>query len=577
MGLNTRIITRMTNKEVAETLEEIAMLLELSGENPFKTRSYTNMARTLEGLDSDVATLVEEERLREIKGLGEALEQKITELVTTGKLEYLEKLRAQFPETLFDLFKIPGLGAKRIKQIYDELEIDSLDSLQKACDDGRLDDLKGFGPKMQQNIREGIEFAKQHQDYFLCNVGRDEADALVKYLKEDPNVIRVRVAGSLRRWKEVVHDVDFIACSEDPKALMQRFVDYDRVTRVNGHGETKSSVVLETGIQADLRVVTPEQYPYALMHFTGSKEHNIVMRQRAKDRNMKLSEYGLFKGEELIECNDEASIYEKLELPYIPPEMREDMGEFDADDIPELIEPKDLRGVIHCHSTYSDGKNTLEQMAEAAKERGYKYFGIADHSQTASYAGGLRPSNVEKQHKEIDKLNKQWDDFTIVKGIESDILADGSLDYDKDVLASFDYIVASVHSGLKMDEKTATKRVVAAIQNPYTTILGHPTGRLLLQREGFPLDWDEVFSAAAEHRVAIEINAHPRRLDLDWRLIQRAKEKGCMFSIGPDAHSIAGFKVMRYGLGTARKGWLTKNDIINCLEVNDFKKWKKAK
>lgn len=566
----------MTNKDIAATLEEIALLLDLAGENPFKSRTYTNMARTLEGLDTDVTTLISEGRLREIKGLGEALEQKITELATTGKLEYLDSLRAQFPDTLFDLFKIQGLGAKRIKQLYDELEIASLPDLEKACDDGRLNDLKGFGPKMQANIREGIAFARQHQDYFLCNVGRDEADALILYLKEDPDVVRVRVAGSLRRWKEVVHDVDFIASTENPAGLMQRFVDYERVTRVNGHGETKSSVVLESGIQADLRVVTPEQYPYALMHFTGSKEHNIVMRQRAKDRDMKLSEYGLFQGEDIVTCDDEASIYEKLDLPYIPPEMREDMGEFETESIPVLVEPKDLQGVIHCHSTYSDGKNTLEQMALTAKERGYAYFGIADHSQTASYAGGLRPAAVAKQHKEIDSLNKQLDDFTIIKGIESDILADGSLDYDEDVLASFDYIVASVHSGLKMDEATATKRVVAAIENPYTTIIGHPTGRLLLQREGFPLNWDTIFEACAANRVALEINAHPRRLDLDWRLIRRAKEAGCMFSIGPDAHSVAGFKVMRYGIGSARKGWLTKNDIINCLDVDTFKAWKRG-
>jgi len=566
----------MTNKEVAMVLEEIAMLLELSGENTFKTRSYTNTARALEGHEEDVNTLVAEKRLREIKGVGDALEQKITELVETGELGYHKELRAKFPETLYDLFKIPNLGPKRIKQLYEELDITSLDELEQAAEDGRLDDLKGFGKKMQEKVLEGIAFAKQHAGRFLIDTATEEAEKLVEHLRKDKSVIRMEVAGSLRRRRETVHDIDIIASSDDPKKLMKRFVEYDGVQNVTGHGETKSSVVLETTMAADLRVVTDEQFPYALMHFTGSKEHNIVLRQRAKDRDMKLSEYGLFNGEKLVKCNNEASIYKKLDLPYIPPELREDMGEFDAEEMPNLVEEGDLKGVVHCHSTYSDGKFTIEQMAEAAKERGYKYFGLADHSQTAAYAGGLTPEDVEKQWDEVDALNKKLKGINVLKGIESDIRANGRLDYDEDMLDGFDFIVASVHSGLNMTEKDATARLVKAIEDPHTTILGHPTGRLLLQREGYSLKWETVFDACAENRVAIEINANPRRLDLDWRRIRHAKDRGCMFSIGPDAHTVTGLDDVRWGIGIARKGWLEKGDLLNSLTAKQFVGWKQG-
>lgn len=569
-------MAEMTNKHVAAVLEEIAVLLELAGENPFKARSYTNMARTLEGLDEEIATLVREGRLREVKGLGDALEQKITELVTTGELEYHKNLRKQFPDTLFDLFKIPGLGAKRIKQLFDELKIASLDELEAACKDGRLDGLKGFGPKLQQNILEGIAFARQHSGRFLISTGRETAEYLLDHVKAQPSVIRAEIAGSLRRWKETVHDIDIVASSKDPAALMAHFVSAPGVVRIAGQGDTKSSVVFESGMAADLRVVSDDQFPYALMHFTGSKEHNIVMRQRAKDRGLKLSEYGLFEGETNEACADETAIYKRLDLPFIQPELREDMGEFALTATPKLLDAEDIAGVVHAHTTYSDGANSLEQMALGAKERGYAYFGVADHSQSAAYAGGLTPARVSKQQAEIDRLNKKLEGVRILKGIESDIRADGALDYPDEVLASFDFIVASVHSGLNMTEAAATKRVIKAIENPYTTILGHPTARLLLQREGYPLDWDAVFAACAACRVAIEINAHPRRLDLDWRLMRRAKEVGCTFSIGPDAHSVDGFDVMRYGIGVARKGGLTKNDVLNSLGADAILAWKRG-
>ena len=498
--------------------------------------------------------------------------------MTTGSLKYHQDLRKKFPDSLFELFDIPGLGAKRIKTLYEDVGIKSLDDLEKACNEDRIAQLKGFGEKSQSKILEGIAFARQHEGQHLIHHARAEADRILEHLKKSKSVIRIEVAGSLRRCKEVVKDIDIIASSESPKTLMNRFVEIEGVARVTGHGDTKSSIVLESGIAADLRVVSDAQFPYALHHFTGSKEHNVAMRQRAKERGLKMNEYGLFdEDEKNVKCKDETAIFKKLNLPFIPPEMREDYGELELKKTPDLIEQKDLVGVVHCHSTYSDGKATIEAMAKASKKLGYKYFGLADHSQSAAYAGGLREAAVKKQHKEIDELNEKLKGIRILKGIESDIRADGSLDYPAKVLKQFDFIVASVHSNLNMNEAEATKRVLNAIKDPHTTILGHPTGRLLLQREGYPLKWDKIFEACAKHRVAIEINANPRRLDIDWRLIKRAKdEHGVKFSIGPDAHSEKGLEDVQYGVGIARKGWLTADDVINCLDADGFLAWKEG-
>ncbi|GMV94150.1 MAG: DNA polymerase/3'-5' exonuclease PolX [Candidatus Hydrogenedentota bacterium] len=565
----------MNKKDVAKVLEEIAILLELSGENPFKSRSYENVARALEQHEDDLETLVKEKRLREIKGVGDALEQKIEELVTTGKLEYHQELRAKFPDTLFELFGIPGLGAKRIKQLYEELGVESLVQLEEACADDKMKDLKGFGEKMRQKILDGIALVKKHQGLYLFNRAWDEAASLRDYLAEDKSVIRIEIAGSLRRKKEIIKDIDILASSKHPEKLMKRFVKAENVERVTGHGDTKSSVILKSGIAADLRVVSDEEFPYALHHFTGSKEHNVAMRQRAKDMDLKMNEYGLFRGEKNVKCKDEAAIFKELKLPYIPPELREDMGELDVENIPNLVEQDDLIGLIHCHSTYSDGHDSIQHMAEAARERGFKYMILADHSQSAAYAGGLTPVRVQKQHEEIDALNKKMKGFRIFKGIESDIRSDGSLDYDEDVLKTFEFIVASVHSKLDMSEAEATKRVVKAVENPYTSILGHPTGRLLLSRDGYPLDYEKVFDACLANNVAIEINANPHRLDLDWRYIKRAKEKGLLFSIGPDAHRVEGIDHVKYGVGIARKGWLEPENLINCMPADKLLKWRK--
>ncbi len=568
----------MNRKEVAAVLDEIALLLELSGENPFKARSYANVARQIVQTDADIAELVKANRLRELKGVGEALEQKITELVTTGRLKYYEDLRAKFPDSLFDLFRIPGLGAKRIKTLYDDLDIKTLGELEYACTENRLITLKGFGPRMQQKVLDGLAFAKRHQGLYLVNTALEAARSLREHLLEAKSISNIAIAGSLRRRKEVVKDIDLLASGHDSGAIMARFVEAPGVESVTNRGETKSSVVLESGIAVDLRVVSDEQFPYALAHFTGSKDHNVAMRQRAKDRKMKLNEYGLFKaGDRLVRCKDEAAVFAALDLPYIPPELREDLGEFEAEVLPELVERDDLIGVMHCHSTYSDGRNSIEEMTIAAHDLGYAYIGFADHSQTAAYAGGLTPADIDKQHKEIDVVARKLDGIRILKGIESDILGDGSLDYDEKILKRFDFVIASVHSKLKMPESEATKRLLGAIRNPYTTILGHPTGRLLLSREGYPLDIDAILDACAKHRVAVEINANPHRLDLDWRHIRKATERGVKLCIGPDAHSTEGLEDVEYGLGIARKGWLEKNDLLNCLDAEELLAWHRVK
>lgn len=566
----------MTNREVVSLLEEIALLLDLAGENPFKGRAYTNVARQIEQCEEDVETLVEQERLREIKGVGDALEQKITEFVTTGKLTYHEELRAKFPDSLFELFGIPGLGPKRIKQVYEELGIRSLGELEKACTSGGLSSLKGFGPKMQDKLLAGIDFAKDQQGQHLYNRAFMEAKRLKNILSEEKSLIRIEIAGSLRRCKEVVKDVDLIASTNNPATLMDRFVNDAEVLRVTGHGDTKSSVVLRSGIAADLRVVSDTEFPFALAHFTGSKEHNVAMRQRAKDRGLKLNEYGLFKGEKSMKCKTETEIYRALDLPYIPPELREDMGEFEAKETPGLVGLDDIIGMFHSHSRDSDGQSTIEEMAFAAQELGYQYLTMTDHSQSAAYANGLRPDRVTKQHAKIDRLNEKLDGFRVLKGIESDIRPDGSLDYEEGILRTFELVIASVHSGLDMNEADATQRIVKAVENPHTTILGHPTGRLLLSRKGYPLDYDKVFDACSANNVAIEINANCRRLDLDWRYVRRAKERGLKLCIGPDAHSTGGMDDMKYGVGIARKGWLEPADLLNCMSLDEFFSWKQS-
>lgn len=567
----------MDKKEVAAALEETAALLELSGENPFKIRSYTNAARTLEQVEEDLATLAAEGRLGELKGVGNAIEKKITELLETGRLEFLEKLRAQFPPTLFELFGIAQLGPKRIRALYERLGVDSLAKLEEACMDGRVADLPGFSARMQAKVLEGIEFAENQRGQHLISKASQAAQLLVEYLETQPAAARVAVAGSLRRRKELIKDIDIIVASAEPNAVMAHFTAYPDIARITARGATKTSVVLDMGLAVDLRVADESQFPCALAYFTGSKEHNVQMRRRAKARGWKLNEYGLFDGDTALPCPDEKALYAHLGLPWIPPELREDRGEFETDPLPRLVERADLNGLIHCHSVYSDGRATLLDMAEACMARGYAYMLISDHSQSATYANGLKPAKVTRQLREIDELNAQWKDFRILKGIESDIRRDGALDYEDGILAQFDLVIASIHSKLEMEENEATQRLIKAAENPHTGMIGHPSGRLLLARAGYPLNMEKLFDACAANGVAVEINGNANRLDCDWRHIRRGKEMGVKFSIGPDAHGVETLDNVTFGLGIARKGWLEPKDLLNCMTVEELLAWRASK
>ena len=569
----------MEKKQVAEILEEIGTLLDLKGENPFKCRAYHNASRIVAAITADLATLIESGKLSEVKGIGAGLAEKITELVKTGHLKYYEDLKKSLPSGLFDMLNIQGLGPKRVKILYDKLKIKSIDSLKEAAEKGKLAKLEGFGGKTQENILQGIEALKRHADKFLFPAAWDAAEAVHSVIRQQKWVVRSEVAGSLRRKNEVIGDIDILVSTRptEAKKTMKLFTSHPEVERVLAEGETKSSVILKAGINCDLRVVSDRQFPFALHYFTGSKQHNIRMRSIAKDMDIKMNEYGLFKGkaEKFISCSDEEEIFETLGLVYVPPELREDMGEIEAAQktkLPKLLEATDIRGTFHCHTSYSDGSNSVEEMSKAARDLGWEYLGIADHSKIAAYAGGLSVERVKQQHREIDRLNKRHSNFRIFKGTEVDILTDGSLDWSDTVLAMFDYVVASIHSKFKMSEAEATKRIIKAIKNDFVTMLGHPTGRLLLSRDGYPVNMVDVINAASDYGKIIEINAHPLRLDLDWRLCKYAKEKGVRVLINPDAHDIEGLRDVLYGVGIARKGWLEKRDVVNTRNLREVVK-----
>jgi DNA polymerase (family 10) len=563
--------------EVAQILEEIGTLLELKGENPFKCRAYHNASRIVGALTTDINSLVESGELRNIKGIGEGLAEKISELTQSGKLKYYEDLKKSLPEGLVQMLRIQGLGPKRIKVLYEKLGIKTVDQLKEACEKHRLAEIDGFGEKTEENILKGIELLRKHVDKHLYPEAKEAAERVHAVIRKQKGVLRSEVAGSLRRKKEVIGDIDILVSAKRSisPGLMEVFTSHPDVAEVLAQGETKSSAILKSGINCDLRVVDDSEYPFALAYFTGSKEHNIEMRSLAKKFGWSLNEYGFSelgaeekrgKAKRIVRCKDEEDIFKALGLSFIPPELRENMGEIEAaakGKIPKLLEEKEIKGTFHCHSTYSDGSNSIEQMAKAARDLGWEYLGIADHSKSAAYAGGLPEAKVKEQSREIDELNKKLKDFRIFKGSEVDILSDGTLDYSDKVLASFDYVVVSVHSKFKMTEAEMTKRITKAMKNKYVTMLGHPTGRLLLSREAYPVDMIKVIDAAAEYGKIIEINSHPLRLDLDWRLCKYAKEKGVVIALNPDAHNTDGLKDVLYGVGIAKKGWLEKKNVIN--------------
>jgi DNA polymerase (family 10) len=565
----------VTRDQVVETLERIALLLELQGENPFKIRAYRNGARALELLEGDLGTLVREDKLKGIPGLGEALRDKITTLVQTGDLPYYEELRAQFPPKLFELFDVPGLGPKKIKTLYDKLAVASAADLAKACRAGKVAGLEGFGVKTQDKLLHALAALQQGAGRHLASAAASAAHTLYDDLRIHPDTIRISVGGSTRRRNETVHDIDLIVSTKAPAEISRAFRGHPLVESVLAAGDTKSSVVLAGGIQADLRVVTDAEYPFALNYFTGSKEHNIVLRGLAQERGWTLNEYRLAPTKSgapsIPKIHEERDLYALFGFDYIEPELRENRGEFEAAQqlkLPDLVKLENLRGTFHNHTRASDGRNTLAEMAVAAQDLGLEYLGIADHSKASFQANGLDAARLKKQVAEINALNKDFVGFCLLSGTECDILKDGSLDFPDAVLAQLDYVVASVHSSFTLGEVEMTKRIIRAIENPHVTMLGHLTGRLLLRREPYAVNIPAVLDAAAETGTMIELNADPHRLDMDWRWWRLAREKGVKCVINPDAHSTEGLQNLYFGIGVARKGWLTKNDVVNCLPLS---------
>jgi DNA polymerase (family 10) len=568
----------MDRKEIARVLEDVAGLLDLKGENSFKVRAYENAARAVLAFAGDLAQAVASRELLSVKGIGSSIFAGIESLVTTGHFPLHDELKAALPAGLSDFLRVPGLGARKAKALYDGLGVDSLDALEKACLEGKLEDLKGFGPKSVANILKGIALVRVSAGSFHYHTARRKAEQLLAAMGETRLAARVSIAGSLRRRKEVIRDIDLLAVSTKPDELSKAFRELPGVADVIGSGETKTSVRFADGLAADLRVVAQDEFPAALLYFTGSKEHNTALRGRAKRLGFKLNEYGLFgeKNEKRVPCTSEAEIYGKLGLAYIEPELREDRGEIEAAEsgtLPRLLEEKDLKGLIHIHTTESDGRDSLERMVGAVRDAGYSYAAITDHSKTAAYAGGLTEERMLKQREAIRKLRPKVPGFRIFHGTEADILADGSIDFGDAFLEGFDLVVASVHSRFGLSAEEQTRRLVKAVSNPRVSVLGHPTGRLLLEREGFSADMEKVFAAAAESGCAIEINASPHRLDLDWRLCRQAADKGIPLSIDPDAHSAEGLSDTAYGVGVARKGWVTAKATLNAKTAAQLTAW----
>ncbi|QDU62894.1 DNA polymerase/3'-5' exonuclease PolX [Planctomycetes bacterium Pan216] len=565
----------MNRKEIAKVLDECGTLLELKGENPFRANAYHNASRAIQRLEGDLDDLLEQKKLGSVKGIGKTMVEKVEELVETGSLKFLEKLRGEVPSGLVEMLRINGFGPKRIHQAYKELGVDSVEKLKLAASDGRLAGMKGFGKKTAEKVLEGIAFLDESGRRVLYPVARELAERVMEALAGHPAIKRMTLCGSLRRGRATIKDIDLLVASDDSEPIMKQFVELPDVRQIVGHGSTKSSVVLDNGMACDLRVVADKHFPFAMHYFTGSKEHNVAMRARAQDYGLKLNEYELAGEKKNIACKEEEDIFAALDLDPIPPELREDTGEIAAaadKSLPKLLESGDLTGIFHCHTTASDGGATLEEMAAGAKAAGFGYLGLADHSQTAAYANGLSPERVREQQKKIDAFNAKSDGFRLFKGIESDILADGSLDYDEKTLESFDYVVASIHQPMNMSETEMTERICRAIRHPRCTMIGHLTGRLLLHRDGYPLDVETILREAAKHNTMIEINAHPWRLDLDWVNCKRAKALGVKVAINPDAHSVEGIDDTKYGVLTARRGWLEAGDVFNTLPVDEIAK-----
>ena len=565
----------MQNPDIARAFEEVADLLEIKDENPFRVRAYRNAARTVRDFPEPIADWVRAARdLTEIPGIGEDLAEKITDIVKTGELPLRKQLAAKLPAGLLDLLRIPGLGPKRVKLLYSKLKIKSAADLSKALAAGKVTKLKGFGPKMEEKIRAGLGQAQVTERRMLLNEAETQSEAIVAYLKAGGAVRDIAVAGSYRRRRETIGDLDVLVTSSDSPKVMDRFVKYGEVAEVVSHGETRSTVKLRGGLQVDLRAVEPAAYGAALQYFTGSKAHNVELRTIAQDMGYKLNEYGLFKGTRRVAGKTEQEIYAKLGMDWMPPELREARGEIAlarAHRLPKLVERAAIRGDLQMHTSATDGKGTIDEMAAAARQLGYEYIAITDHSKRVTMALGLDPKRLREQWKTIDAWNAKHEGLTILKSVEMDILENGKLDLPDDVLAEADYVVATIHYGIEQPEREITRRLVEAAQHPFVDAIGHPTGRVLLKREPYRVAFDTLARAAAAAGCLLEINGHPERMDLPDTLAAAAKQLGVRFVLSTDSHQPNNLTFMKYAVDLARRAGLEAGDILNTRPLDEFR------
>ncbi len=576
----------MSNKEIAKILAKFADLMAIKGENDFKIRAYTNAARKIESYTDNISELAADDKLKEIKGIGSGIAESIKELLQDGVIEEMEAIKAELPPGVIEMTDIQGLGPKTAHRFYYELEIEDLLSLEKALTEGRVQKLKGFGKKSEAKLLQALKNHEKYVDKIILAKAIKTARKIIETIKAEVKADlfdKIEICGSSRRAKELTGDLDILIATSKPEELAQKIKNLDFTAEVIGAGQTKVSIRTEEGVQTDFRLVTEEEFPSALHYFTGSQAHNVRMRQLAKDHNLKLSEYGLFRedgSKEKIES--EADIFRILGLDYIIPELREDQGEIEAaqkGDLPDSIELEDVKGDLHLHSRYSDGAFTIKEMAEAAKRRGYKYIAVTDHSQSLTVASGMSVEELKEQLQEIEQLNQEFEDFKIFKGVEVDILKNGELDFEDQLLDELDFVIASVHSHFNLEEAEMTERIIKAVENPHVNLIGHPRGRMLGGREAYAVDLEKVIQAAAANNTALEINASPQRLDLDAEWARKVKKAGGKISINTDAHHYREYSDMELGVATARRGWLEKEDVINTFsaaELGQFFKSKKS-
>lgn len=565
----------ISNAQIAQVFYRIAELLDIKGENPFRVRAYEKAAMVIESLTEPVEKVYREGRLTEIPGIGKSIAEKIAELIETGRLSYLEELEASIPAGVVELLKIPEVGPKTAWLVYEKLGIKSIEEMEKAAREGKLRQLPGLGPKTEENILKGIERLRRFGERVPLGIALPFARQVVEWLKERAPIDKIEPAGSIRRRKETIGDIDILVTSTQPLEVMDAFVSLPVVREVIAKGETKTSVITEMGIQMDVRVVEPDCFGAALQYFTGSKEHNIHLRKIAQDMGLKISEYGVFRGDEKIAGRTEEEVYGALNLPWIPPELREDRGEIEAaaeGKLPKLVEIKDIRGDLHTHTKHSDGNFTIKEMALAAKEMGYEYIGIADHTKGLGVAAGQDEEEILKEKEEIEKLNEELEGIRVLAGVEVNIRMDGTLDIDEEVLEQLDFVIASVHSAFKQPKEVMTERICKAMEREVVDILGHPTGRLIGKRDAYEVDGEILIDEAVRTGTILEINAFPDRMDLPDILCRAGKGKGAKFAINTDAHSIDQLNLIEYGVSTARRGWLEKEDIVNCLPLDELLK-----